>query len=526
LHLVKRLDRLLASIPFHPFLLAAFVVLQLYALNIAEVPAGDALTALAVVLALTAAGFGLTWLLYREVRRAAILTAFTLMLLLNFGHVRVALLPYGIDSGLLLLLGYIVAIALVAIAAAKANRSLLPLTQALNLVSLVMLLMATVSIASYTRDALSVPQGLGLDSLPPITTNMASSSRAEGPLPDIYYVVLDRYGSEQALEVGHGVSTAAFMDWLRVQGFQVVDGARANYVRSTLSIASALSAAPLDDIVKEIGPDSGVHAPVHERISHSRVAAFLQKQGYEYVHLGSWFGPTRESEVADRSLAPEAEVDFASTLFELSILHGVLTEVSPHSGFVSTHAAAAEYQLEQLEALVREPGPKFVVAHVLLPHDPYVFLEDGTFSPGEATFETQLAFTNARLAELVTSLLDRPEGERPIVILQADEGPYPAQYEAHPDDFDWSAATEAEVAEKFGILTAMYLPGPEGEAPLPATMSPVNTFREVLGRYFEADLPVLPDRSFASTQARPYDMVELTDRFVTSEDGGSESTTP
>jgi hypothetical protein len=39
--------------------------------------------------------------------------------------------------------------------------------------------------------------------------------------------------------------------------------------------------------------------------------------------------------------------------------------------------------------------------------------------------------------------------------------------------------------------------------------SPVNIYRSFSRRYFAADLPLMPDRSFLSPFARPYDFVEI-----------------
>jgi hypothetical protein len=59
----------------------------------------------------------------------------------------------------------------------------------------------------------------------------------------------------------------------------------------------------------------------------------------------------------------------------------------------------------------------------------------------------------------------------------------------------------------------MYLPGEDAPA-LSPTLSSVNTFRLIFDRYFDADLPLLPDRSYTSAgKLRPYDMTEITDRL-------------
>ena len=57
-------------------------------------------------------------------------------------------------------------------------------------------------------------------------------------------------------------------------------------------------------------------------------------------------------------------------------------------------------------------------------------------------------------------------------------------------------------------LTAMYLPGaPAGF--LPADETPVNHLRRVFNLYFDAKLPVLPDRYFVSSYLQPYELQEV-----------------
>ena len=140
------------------------------------------------------------------------------------------------------------------------------------------------------------------------------------------------------------------------------------------------------------------------------------------------------------------------------------------------------------------------------------FLEDGTFDTEAATFETQLAYTNRRVSGLIESLLDRPVDKRPIIVIQDDEGPYPPGFDKGQKRWDWSTASDEAILAKFGILNAMYLPGPEGEPPLRDNLSAVNTYPELLRRYFGMDIPDQPDRILASNASRPYDLDDITER--------------
>ena len=77
---------------------------------------------------------------------------------------------------------------------------------------------------------------------------------------------------------------------------------------------------------------------------------------------------------------------------------------------------------------------------MLLPHPPYVLDEQGNAVPDDVAakrstaerYEAQMRYLDTRIEAVVDRLLDVPEEERPIIILMADEGPYPKRYEGNP----------------------------------------------------------------------------------------------
>ena len=114
------------------------------------------------------------------------------------------------------------------------------------------------------------------------------------------------------------------------------------------------------------------------------------------------------------------------------------------------------------------------------------------------------------MLQAIDRLIDHEPGEPdPIIVLQADEGPWPAAFSANEQGFQWLDASAREVQQKFGILNAVRLPGVD-----PASVgfnddtSPVNEFRVVFDAYFDADLPLLPDKTYLSPDyARMWDFV-------------------
>jgi len=147
------------------------------------------------------------------------------------------------------------------------------------------------------------------------------------------------------------------------------------------------------------------------------------------------------------------------------------------------------------------PGPKFVFAHIVSPHPPYIFDAQGNFNdvgfgehdeknlkPEEmsALYRGQVEFIDAQILEVVRVILEESKVP-PIIIIQGDHGPL--------------------VKDRFiraPILNAYYLPN--GSAHLYPSISPVNSFRVVLNDYFGQNLPMLEDLSRYSADYRdPFD---------------------
>ncbi len=180
----------------------------------------------------------------------------------------------------------------------------------------------------------------------------------------------------------------------------------------------------------------------------------------------------------------------------LPAIDRLLGTETPETTFRDRHREGTLFAFRQLHRLQSAPGPKFVFAHVLLPHDPYVFRADGT-PIGEAESRTedeaslyagQLEYANGQIKAVVDELLSVPEATRPVVILQADEGPLLCR------SVDCPEMTAEYAAIRFGILNALYLP--DATEALPEVWTPVNTFRMLFRESFGADLELLPNRSY------------------------------
>ncbi|HEX5015599.1 MAG TPA: hypothetical protein VFV72_15750 [Candidatus Limnocylindrales bacterium] len=484
----------LGRVPIHPLLFAAYGVLFLYSVNLDEVlpvDAGAPLGRFVLAAAGLTAVFGL---LFRSVRRGAVVATAIVVAFVAFGHVASSIADFGVDERAQLVVWASVVVAAV-VYATRARGSLPRVTAGLNVVAAVLIVAVLATIVPYEAGR------FGRGSTGPV--GEVSAAAHVQRRPDIYFLVFDRYGSAEAIQRRFGLENDLYA-WLEAQGFEVPDHSHANYRATDFSLAATLNMRFLDGLTEEIGTTSGDRTPARAMLQDHEVGQFLKAQGYRYYQLGSWYGPTRTIGIADENVVRGETSEFESVLRDTTIeptLERVLGTAAEETAwedrpFRDRAREGTLFQLRQLRRVMTAPGPKFVFAHVLLPHDPYVFRADGSALPEKESKEAdeadlyagQLAYANAQIRDIVGRLLSGPESERPIVIIEGDEGPLACR------NVDCVSTSPDYLRIRLGNLIAMYLPGVDPD--VPDTFTSVNTFRLVFREYFGADLPPLPDRSF------------------------------
>jgi hypothetical protein len=491
--------------PFHPLLFAAYFVLFLYSVNLDEVELGDVLPVLVVVVGGTAVALIVAAMLVGDARRAALVLTAAVVAFLAYGHAARLLQPLRIGPTVHVL-GWLAVIALALIVAWRGRRFLGTITRALNVASLALVIVPLVSIAPYDVGRLAS----GEKPTPAPSAGPTSPSTAG---PDIYWFVFDRYPSATSARLAYGIENPIF-DELRTRGFYIADASHANYQRTSASLQATFSAEFLNgrghaDI---FGPTD--RSAAFSRVQNSNIARFLKSRGYFYVHVGSDFSGTRSSVLADVNHAFDNRTDFDAAFVDSTALPGILRRTGLSGPRWARRYAWTTWEVNLLANLPPYPSPKFVFGHLLLPHTPYIFTADGSFVSDEANrdrprtkqFTEQLTFTNARMLAIIDDLLAVPETLRPVIIVQADEGPYPSYLEDQTRH-DWTTATLEEREIKFGILNAWYVPGGRDIGLYPE-ITPVNTFRVLFNAYFDTDLPILPDESFSLDHPEPLEFPE------------------
>jgi hypothetical protein len=250
-----------------------------------------------------------------------------------------------------------------------------------------------------------------------------------------------------------------------------------------------------------------------------RVGRFLKERGYRFLQIGSWWSVTQDNALADESYSFGLS-EFSSVYLNKTIFPRLVQAALPRSRLASMMVAHGQCHRVPLQAqmvtdIARRPEVTFTFVHVLVPHPPFVFDAAGNCRMRDEVskltprtlYVDQVAYANRLMTKVVTSLLASSR-QKPVIILQADEGPFPDRYEK--GDRSWLEARPDELDTKSGILNAYYFPDADYSELYP-DVTPVNSFRLLFNKYFKAGYTILPDRIF-SYGSSFYDFFEVTDK--------------
>ncbi|MBE0697393.1 MAG: sulfatase-like hydrolase/transferase [Anaerolineaceae bacterium] len=512
--------KIFKQLVLHPFFFALFPILSLYVVNLGQVPFLEAARPLLIGLGGAALMLVVLRLVIGEWHRAGLAASLAVLLFFTFGHAHRVLISFFGPKHFASQSVWMIAVWLFFFflglrAIVRTRQRPKQLTFLLNMVGAAAIVTCLWWVGVY--GIRGVKANMDATAAPPAEKTVEPHKIATYPPPvppDIYWIVLDGYGRQDVLSELYQTDNRPFLRFLKTRGFYVANQAHSNYGQTALSLSSTLNMDYLDQLLA-LKPDWNDRAQLTELINNSLVQQALDKAGYQTIAFSNGYPVTQMVE-ADRFVQREGEL----SSFEVSLLSGSLGDGGAiNQTLLDDYRKRIIWQAVELEILAKEPGPKFVFAHFILPHPPFVFPSsaqtrmslagadgssyDGTTAEYIQGYRQQLNFTNHLAQDMITSILANSK-RPPIIILQGDHGP--------GSHLDWSSAENTCMRERFSILNAYYFPEREYSALYPQ-ITPVNSFRVVLNRYLGTNLPLLDDRSFYSTWERPYELQEVTDQL-------------
>lgn len=522
------------------FLLGIYPILSTYAHNIFYVQPQQIVVPILLILLFTLSSLFVFKFLFKDLTKAAIYTGILWLIWFSYS---------ALHEGLVNLLGYIFitkqSVLLLLLMSAllylayhiRKYKVSYKVIKLVHFISFVLLLLPLLTITRYHfKEMLARPDSeLKLK-------NEISAAVDKDSLPDIIYIILDGYGRGDMLKKNYSLDNSAFLDSLREYNFTIAPQSYSNYCRTAVTTASVFNINYLQNLN---GYDSSQSYDVLDQlIERSRLVNTLKQHNYNIYSFASGFDATELKKNATfidphpsslndfhfllLSLTPFIVVENNPFLYKkytelLSLLN---TNRNPAKHFRDFHRDRILYALDSIPSHIGRPKPSFVFADVFAGHPPFIFDQNGNYTrpttknPAADGSEymninkksrkeyidgcrDQIIYLNRKLLHLVKDA--RRRSTRPtVIILQGDHGPG-AYYDQHK-------ASKTNLQDRFSILTAVYFSG-KSSAEIPEDLSPVNTFRIVLNKYFSAKLPLLPNKHYYSGLLTPCEFEDITQQL-------------
>lgn len=459
----------------HPVLFVIFFILFFYTHNIGEASMAQILIPLGASLALALVMWVLLSFLLKDVAKAGLATSIFIFLFLTYGRFYELLEKWDVFipkhghllPAVLLIFGYCVYFIKLT------RRDFATTTKILNVVAAVLIVINLFTITTYeVRKLISTPQS---PAMPENETSAALGSEKLKNMPDIYHIILDEYASLSTIKEYYGYDNSEFAGDLVDKGFFIAHESRTHIALTEWSLGSTLN---MEYIGGEVSSDIAL-----ARIGHNKVAKFLRSKGYKFFYIGHM------TSIADAvSYNCYKSGDSGALTNEFLRIAWNTTMLRPFYMYIAgiqfenRHRGGVIGSLELLKKFPEIQGPKFVFAHIMCPHEPFVFGPKGMHIGAEnflnfvdkQVYLGQYIFITEEIEKVIAVVLEKSKTP-PIIILQSDHGPRTCGNDAGTR-----------------IFNALYLPGSYKKY-LYDSISPVNTYRLIFNHYFGANFELLEE---------------------------------
>lgn len=377
-----------------------------------------------------------------------------------------------------------------------------------------------------------------LSSLPPKTDLLANAHvKDKAQAPDIFIIFQDSMGDFFTINRMFGHDSGNYKKFLEENGFYIASDARSYYTQTLLSISSTLNMNYLQDDLPLPHAKFYDNRPAVNHYLHPRLFQFLMSQGYE-VHMSTSaynVDSTPDQHITDLR-ARDFNIGGIENAIGCSVFYPILnlvfggqrTFLNPYRDFYNI--VREQYEFLRIQAKSGTDRPRLVYFHAMTPHPPFVFAangdlanypfndvfayKDGVYHQRSNLYEggwnrfyikayaEQVAYSQMEIMSVIEAFKDR-QGDRPyVIVIQGDHGS-----RSHRN---FASLERTDKTELFGITNLIYFSDGDYSS-LQNDISPINTMRVIMNKYFDAQLPMLENQNWYSTWDRPYDFLPVSD---------------
>lgn len=483
-----KLRHIIRTKPIFLFLLPPFFVLHGFRENFDFIPVKDAFLLTAVYIGVSILLSLLCWLLYRNFIKANLVAFFIMAFNFFFGSAHDLLkkiVPGSFITKYTFILPAAAILFIILLIVLKKRKSpLFKLSYYLNILLVVLLLTDSFlligKIINREKASYAIPEGF------------AGCNNC--PKPDIYFILADEYAGNKELKDLFQFDDSLFIDQLAGLNFHTVPQSYSNYNYTPFSVASMLNMDYLDLEGKDRNKPDLTYC--YELIRDNKLLQFLRSDGYNFYNYSVFDFEGQPARTRETFLPVRTRLITAQTFlsrFDKEIRFNLVSrwrskknlKIITYNNKINNENI---YDLTWKLAEQRTAKPKFVYAHLMMPHYPYYFDRNGKEQAFETLLEGNqsnkqayieyLQYSNKKLIELVEHIL-RSSASPPIIVLAGDHG--------------FRHFTEPVESKYYFLnLVSVHLPSKNYQG-FSDSLSGVNLFRAVLNAQYGQQLPFLKD---------------------------------
>lgn len=296
--------------------------------------------------------------------------------------------------------------------------------------------------------------------------------------PDVYYLIFDEAAAfNVAPRYDDSINTESAVNFFSQKGFTIFENSTANSIFTLHQVAQRLNSV-------EYPEDMDLYGMYDQKISNSSVIQKFKQLGYTIVAYDQRRDkfPTDSPFPADILIETIPEDSKTESIFlddyKLMVLrHTPLKKWMNTDPKIQLHRNYLFYVRNTI-GTENVSGPKFVYAHLMIPHEPFAFKSDGSLLPVEAGYEdwgnyySNYNFFLSYSQQIVEEVFKTAPRDK-VVIIQSDHGPRMLT------NFGYSGQINNFLEEdRFKIINMVYFPGCD-DGKLSQMNDPIKTFEVV-----------------------------------------------
>ena len=508
--------------PFSSFLISIYAVASLWLANASQTNFLSIVSSILWVIVFCLGVYLLCRLFTRNAVKATLLTNLILLLFLYFGHIstittNLTLFNIYLGRYRYLIVLWVLLLFLGTFFIFKSKKKYSLANQIFNYTSVILAFIVVVQLGFHyyaiSSSKINAANVSSMETTQPVADNNE---------PDIYYIIADSYSRQDVLQNHFGLDISDYIEQLESMGFVVSKCSMSNYQHTQEAMASTLNMNYLTemnlpiDLIRQQNDSYDLSSIIKD----SAVRSEFEKLDYQFITFQSsypalnmpdsdiYFDWQDNTPFYDKIESINFNYLFLRTTALRVIIDAqeahpekfdvlpvwILKLVNPRATYFRSRDYLQyqenKFDLETLHTISEIPGKKFVYAHLLVTHEPFVFNTDGTLRESNtydnSAYKDQIIYLNTQLLEIVENILADSETP-PIIIIQGDHSHY----------------SEG----RSYIFNAYYLPGGV-DSQVYMSITPVNTFRLIFDNYFGGNYGLLPDVSYTEDISVPLDVTD------------------